>query len=520
MAEETTQLLAKRVWIQLADVGVYKGHPMGPFQLTPGMFDTMVANFQRDGIPLPIDAEHASEMPPTSGSIPSSGAPAMGWIHQLQNRGNGGLWGEVEWLEPARTYIKEGRYKYISPAIKFKSKDRVTGQDTGPRLSSAGMTNTPFLTSLPPLVAKNIGSEQAYVMTLDGGLPAGMTEALTLGANGMCYSAHEFMPRIKRALCLPELATGADCSQALDRLREHLDTADGNAAAIVDGICLADYLIPLRHIVNPSMGATWDDVLETIDELIDSTIEEPSVSAAMSADGVPDTSTESDPSDSDPVSTSTESNHPAQPAAATEETTTMENPQTPAAPTAAAAPVAPAAPPAPAAPAPAPVTTFGNAEVATLTLKLQGAETENARLRDENTRLLNWKSQREEQDYATEVSIAYETYKDKKGLRPEDKAVMLTVLKATPEAFRQLYPAVPPSQAHLLRNLSQGPNAPTSPHTTQRVPADLPNQPHVMTMSVRQLSRQIARKRGISLAQAQIEANTIVQAQRRARAHG
>jgi len=142
-----------RVWIQLAQIGTFKGHPQGPFELTPQVFDSICRNFTSDGLPLPIDFEHASELPPNSGSVPSAGAPAIGWIHSLDNRGAAGLWGQVEWLEPARSYIREGKYKFISPAIRFKSKDRVSGRETGPRLSSAGVTNAPFLSGLQPLVA-------------------------------------------------------------------------------------------------------------------------------------------------------------------------------------------------------------------------------------------------------------------------------------------------------------------------------------------------------------------------------
>ena len=144
---------AKRVWIQLAEVGSFKGHPAGPFSLDNKVFSEIVTNFKRDKLPIPIDAEHASEADPTSGNIPSQGAPAFGWIHELDNRGDQGLWGLVEWLEPARSYIKEGRYRYLSPAIRFGARDRVTGESIGARLSSAAITNSPFLRSMSPLVA-------------------------------------------------------------------------------------------------------------------------------------------------------------------------------------------------------------------------------------------------------------------------------------------------------------------------------------------------------------------------------
>ena len=69
----------------------------------------MVANFKATkNQRIPIDFEHASEQDPTLGTIPTDGAPAQGWIIDLQDRGAAGLWGLVEWLEPARTYVREG----------------------------------------------------------------------------------------------------------------------------------------------------------------------------------------------------------------------------------------------------------------------------------------------------------------------------------------------------------------------------------------------------------------------------
>jgi phage I-like protein len=142
------------VWIQLAKSGTFKGHSAGPFTLDDETFSDIVTNFrsQRNGIP--IDYEHASEQDATSGSIPTSGSPAVGWITDLKiDRGN--LWGLVEWLEPAKSQIRAGQYKFISPAIRFGAKDRVTGKLIGARLTSAGLTNMPFLDGMVPIAAKD-----------------------------------------------------------------------------------------------------------------------------------------------------------------------------------------------------------------------------------------------------------------------------------------------------------------------------------------------------------------------------
>ena len=146
---------ASPVWNQIAKVGTFRGHPAGPFELSPKVFGEIVANFSATtNKRVPIDFEHASEADESSGSIPSDGAPAQGWILDLQNRGTAGLWGLVEWLEPARSLILAGKYRYFSPAIRFGARDRVTGQTIGAKLTSGALTNQPFLDGLVPVTAR------------------------------------------------------------------------------------------------------------------------------------------------------------------------------------------------------------------------------------------------------------------------------------------------------------------------------------------------------------------------------
>jgi hypothetical protein len=144
------------VWIQLAKQGSFAGHPSGrPFKLDRGVFEQMVANFRgnKDGR-LPIDFEHASERDAAEGSIPATGAPAQGWIVDMKLGEDGNLYAKVEWGALARQYIREKKYMFISPAIHFRMKDRETGKDIGAYISSAGLTNSPFLDGMRPLAAR------------------------------------------------------------------------------------------------------------------------------------------------------------------------------------------------------------------------------------------------------------------------------------------------------------------------------------------------------------------------------
>jgi hypothetical protein len=154
---------SKPVWVQIAAAGDYKGYEGGAFKFDRGVFDTIVANFRahpayaagtRDVIPW--DFHHASEFSPASGSIPVDGVPAQGWVRELEvRRGAKGveLWALTRWLEPARSYIKEGKYKWASVTVYFGVKDPVTGEERGANLVSVALTNQPFIEGMQELVA-------------------------------------------------------------------------------------------------------------------------------------------------------------------------------------------------------------------------------------------------------------------------------------------------------------------------------------------------------------------------------
>jgi hypothetical protein len=56
-------------------------------------------------------------------------------------------------LEPAASYIKEERLKWVSAAVWFDGVDPVSGESIGPVLTSVAFTNQPFLRGLPALAA-------------------------------------------------------------------------------------------------------------------------------------------------------------------------------------------------------------------------------------------------------------------------------------------------------------------------------------------------------------------------------
>lgn len=171
------------VWIQLAKPGVFRGHAAGKFEMNAATFAQIISNFNAQANKLiPVDFEHASEQHPTEGSIPYSGAPAQGWISKLELRADGNLWGLVSWGELARGYIKKGQYKFLSPAIVFGAKDRVTGKPCGARLSSVALTNNPFLDGMQPVAAKRTDLLTTLTSSVSSPAFIAVREALELPA--------------------------------------------------------------------------------------------------------------------------------------------------------------------------------------------------------------------------------------------------------------------------------------------------------------------------------------------------
>jgi phage I-like protein len=68
------------------------------------------------------------------------------------------LWSLTLFLEPARTYVLEHKYRWASVAVSFSSIDPLTGEDMGPTMSSVALTNTPFIAGMAELAASALES--------------------------------------------------------------------------------------------------------------------------------------------------------------------------------------------------------------------------------------------------------------------------------------------------------------------------------------------------------------------------
>lgn len=193
------------VWVQVASGGVYKGYAGGAFEFNASIFAQIVRNFRkhpsyRDGAAdvIPWDFNHASAAFAGDGSIPLTGTPAQGWVRELDVRagadGRAQLWAFTRWLEPARSYVKEGRYKWASVVVGFDVRDQISGANIGAVLESIALTNNPFIEGMQPLAASRHGvpsqhqgtknmTKQLVLTPARGGRPATLRLATAATSN-------------------------------------------------------------------------------------------------------------------------------------------------------------------------------------------------------------------------------------------------------------------------------------------------------------------------------------------------
>ncbi len=75
-------------------------------------------------------------------------APAAGWITELVNKGEAGIWGKVNWCKRAADMVGNREYRYLSPVFYADAKGRIL------KFCRAALTNAPSFDGMQPIVAK------------------------------------------------------------------------------------------------------------------------------------------------------------------------------------------------------------------------------------------------------------------------------------------------------------------------------------------------------------------------------
>jgi phage I-like protein len=135
-------------WIQGLPLGTYEHIVYGTIKVTPEKVANMVRNFYDKvrGTDLDIDYEHKEFT-----------SKAAGWIVDVQDRAEQGLWLLVEWTPSAYQALREQEYRYFSPEFADQWSNPKTGQSYTDVLFGGGITNRPFLKDIAPINLSELG---------------------------------------------------------------------------------------------------------------------------------------------------------------------------------------------------------------------------------------------------------------------------------------------------------------------------------------------------------------------------
>lgn len=110
----------------------------GEFDVDEESLAAMKAQIAERGVDLVVDYEHQT--------LTGDRAPAAGWVKELFAE-DGHIKARVEWTLPAKQYLENKEYRYLSPVITVrKSDNKATG------LHSLALTNTPAIAGMTPIV--------------------------------------------------------------------------------------------------------------------------------------------------------------------------------------------------------------------------------------------------------------------------------------------------------------------------------------------------------------------------------
>ncbi len=158
----------------------------GDFEVDDESIKLIVEQFKNRNVDLVIDYEHQT--------LKDVQAPAGGWVEKIY-KGTDAIMAKVKWTDKAKEYLKNREYRYLSPVVIVRKKDRKAAG-----LHSVALTNTPAIDGMFAVVN-------------------------SLGTDGMEENEEETGMDIKelvKLLGLPETATEEEVKSALEAAKAAL----------------------------------------------------------------------------------------------------------------------------------------------------------------------------------------------------------------------------------------------------------------------------------------------------------
>lgn len=123
--------------VKILPLGLVKSQK-GDFVVDDESFKSMKESFIKRGLDIVVDYEHQT--------LENTQAPAAGWIKDIQKTSEA-IIAKVEWNQAAEQYLKNKEYRYLSPVVLVRNKDKKATV-----LHSVALTNTPAIDGMFAIV--------------------------------------------------------------------------------------------------------------------------------------------------------------------------------------------------------------------------------------------------------------------------------------------------------------------------------------------------------------------------------
>lgn len=233
-------------------------------------FARLVARFQADGIKVPLDINHATEILAPKGER----ADPVGFITALEPEGEA-LYGRVDWIDPAAAPALLKAYPYVSPAFPAPKGEALW-------LKSAALVASPALGAQPALAqADPSHTPESPMKTVIAalGLADGASEAECLAALTTLKTQGDPALFVPKAVHDEAVARLSSVSGELESLRTSQRTE--KVEALLEGALKAKKILPAQRDHYAALCAT-DVGLAAVEQLLAGA---PELLAASGLDG-------------------------------------------------------------------------------------------------------------------------------------------------------------------------------------------------------------------------------------------
>ena len=198
----------------------------GEFDVDEESLAAMKEQIAQRGVDLVVDYEHQT--------LTGERAPAAGWVKELFAE-DGHIKARVEWTLPAKQYLENKEYRYLSPVITVrKSDNKATG------LHSLALTNTPAIAGMTPIVnsstfegGKTNMNELIKKLAAALGLGEDAGEEQILEAQGRAEAILTVQRATAEGIRLINESMPSDAVIKLKSLEAFQKAADGQATKII-----------------------------------------------------------------------------------------------------------------------------------------------------------------------------------------------------------------------------------------------------------------------------------------------